>query len=88
MECGLDIADALATLEITAGFVALLDARCVIEQNRLQRSKAFYEWRRRTAQPLASPKGATFATVSEAGEDNETPRKRRCAPRRAPRVPS
>tara|TARA_B100000475_G_scaffold73305_1_gene52516 strand:+ start:235 stop:546 length:312 start_codon:yes stop_codon:yes gene_type:complete len=69
------------THEILCGFSTLLDARCVIVEAALARSKAFHRWRRSAAQPVVTPKGSTpkptLATVAEAAED-ATPRKRRC----------
>ncbi|KAH8044169.1 hypothetical protein JL720_17172 [Aureococcus anophagefferens] len=68
------------THEILCGFSTLLDARCVIVEAALARSKAFHRWRRSAAQPVVTPKGSTpkptLATVAEAAED-ATPRKRR-----------
>ena len=69
------------THEILCGFSTLLDARCVIVEAALARSKAFHRWRRSAAQSVVTPKGSTpkptLATVAEAAED-ATPRKRRC----------
>ncbi|KAH8065579.1 hypothetical protein JL721_8132 [Aureococcus anophagefferens] len=71
------------THEILCGFSTLLDARCVIVEAALARSKAFHRWRRSAAQPVVTPKGSTpkptLATVAEAAED-ATPRKRRRTP--------
>lgn len=73
------------THEILCGFSTLLDARCVIVEAALARSKAFHRWRRSAAQPVVTPKGSapkgpTLATVAEAAEaaEDATPRKRRC----------